>query len=518
MLFIEDSEKDFKNKYSKFLENNDLRKVNDEFVEQIKHDQMKSKNRKKTKAEIRAEYKRQVAFLLWSSIMVYFTYHFFVGWRYLGIGIADIAKGRCNPSLGNTCGTFDIVCRFNGLGLGWFTKFSVTHPVCELFRNTIGNLISSLMRGDISLFARTASPVLFPITLKKAIEKAVDFLFDCLDDPELAAKVNKESGEMMQKYDNAYKFDSEKAFGYEKWKAERAAAAAAAASAASASAVLAASAAKSEVQMSAVEKRSLARAEALKKKADARILREEQKAHQVLIKEQEKVLKAQARADAAASKASAKASQTVSIWKGRMGSNKTAKNVVAANRKVRVLSYGSMKSPEITKEEFENNLAKLGVLDEFKTVVKKVDNKTCKVMHGGFFDFGLFSVPATMATIGTGINAVVAIKGAIHALFAGGTTYYNWDLFQTAYRNYGMNASSYLGSPEYAHTNFVLNLLGLGVKCQQGQSIFSHAAQTVFTGMSLYGLFALSSEIGNHAVDSYENFSDYSSKFYANMF
>ena len=270
--------------------------------------------------------------------------------------------------------------------------------------------------------------------------------------------------------------------------------------------------------MSAVEKRSLARAEALKKKADARILREEQKAHQVLIKEQEKVLKAQARADAAASKASAKASQTVSIWKGRMGSNKTAKNVVAANRKVRVLSYGSMKSSEITKEEFENNLAKLGVLDEFKTVVKKVDNKTCKVMHGGFFDFGLFSVPATMATIGTGVKAVVAIKGAIHALFAGGTAYYNWELFQTAYRNYGMNASSYLGTPEYAHTNFVLNLLGLGVKCQQGQSIFSHAAQTVFTGMSLYGLFALSSEIGNHAVDSYENFSDYSSKFYANMF
>ncbi len=517
-VFIKDSETDFKNKYSKFLENNDLRKVNDEFVEELKRDQMKSKNRKKSKEELRAEYKHQIAFLLWSSIMVYFTYHFFVGWEYLAKGIAEIAAGRCNPSVGSTCGTFDIVCRFNGLGLGWFTKFSITHPVCDLFRNTIGNLISSLMNGDISLFARTASPILFPITLKKAIEKAVDFLFDCLENPELAGKVNKERAEMMQKYDSQYRFESDRAFGYEKWKAERAASEALASS----SAVVAASANKSDVEMSAAEKRALAKAEKLKKKEEERILREEQKAHEALIKEKEKELKAQAKASAKASaksyakssaKASAKSSALVSA-SGRMrSSNKTVKNVVAENRKVRVLSYGSVQSPEITKKEFEENLDKLGVLGEFKTIAKKVEGKTCKVMHGG--DFGLFSVPVTLTA---GLKAATAIKAAIHVLMASGTTYFNWGLFQSAYKNYGMNASSYLGTPAYAHTNFVLNLFGLGVKCQQGQSFFSHAAQSVFTGMSLYSLFALSSEIGNNAANSYENFSDYASKFYANVF
>jgi hypothetical protein len=173
-------------------------------------------------------------------------------------------------------------------------------------------------------------------------------------------------------------------------------------------------------------------------------------------------------------------------------------------------------APKITEDKFIQNLKDLGpdVLKMYQDGLKVIQDNTkhkCSVgkMKGGF-------EPVTMAAsiYATG-KIYLATKVIVGSLFAAGTVYFNWDLISNSKNNYDVLTQGILSKPEYATTNFVLNIFGLGSTCAGQNGLMSFAASKVFTGMSLYSIYAMSQATGNTAANTVGGFVDYSSKIYA---
>ena len=216
----------------------------------------------------------------------------------------------------------------------------------------------------------------------------------------------------------------------------------------------------------------------------------------------EKMRKAEERKQAAELKKSIKLAANAAASKRK--TQKIRINEVATNRPIRVLSINGQKSDPITKDQFDKNLRELGVYDDYYGVMKQL-NKKCLVgtttQKGGAF----------------GLGTVLAIKGVIFTLFAGGTAYFNYDLIKTVSANYYRNNTSYLHNPGYETTLFVMNMFGLGPPCHSRHGILLAAAQTVMTGMSLASIFGMATLVGNNTVNTLGGFADYASMIYANL-
>lgn len=470
---IKSNEEDFKNRINHFLDKYNLHELNKEYIEQLMEDEAKSKeakrkNHKKTLEEIRNEYKHQISFLLWSSLMIYFAYHFFVGWGYLESGLKQILSGRCLPTIPGTEQTAwwtnpgDMTTRINGLfgdipyfgayASSFFNQMAIKHPICELFRHTYGLLLEAIRAKNPLLFAGTISKLLFPVTLKRAIADGVDVLFDYLDDPKSAIRKHKDRDEDEDEDEDADEDEDEdeelgdNTFGY-------------------------------HGELLSDDESSSSSSSSSKRSSEKEV-EEERESQEKEFKNSEKpkpkIVVRSPRSTVKASKAS-ESTQT----RGTRSSARLAAKAASSNRRIRVFSFGSLKGPEITEAEFYKNLEKHGLLKKYKRLEKKLE-KTCKVKHGGVLGFGSVLGLAKTAAYFTGIKTwVIALIGA------GGLAVANRDLYFTAKVNYDINTSL----PQ--HTNFVFNLLGIGPNCMHNQSFWSHVGQTFFSSMSLYTVYTL---------------------------
>ena len=116
-----------------------------------------------------------------------------------------------------------------------------------------------------------------------------------------------------------------------------------------------------------------------------------------------------------------------------------------------------------------------------------------------------------------GFGYALAIKALIMGLFAGGTAYFNWDLWKIGSANWTINNTSYLHGKGYETTLFVMNMFGLGPPCHSNQTFFVAAGQTIMTGMSLVSIFGMANLVGNNSVNTLGGFADYASMIYTNL-
>jgi len=479
-----EEEEEFKKRINDFLDKYNLHEINKEYIEQLIEDEAKSKaaaskNHKKTREEIRNEYKHQISFLLWSSLMIYFSYHFFVGWKYLEAGLGQILSGRCLPTIPGTEQTAywlnpgDITTRINGLFgdipffgeyvSSFLNRMAIKHPVCELFRSTYGVLLEAIRQKNPLLFAGTTAKLLFPLTLKKAIADGVDVLFDYLDDPKSAIKKKKGEGEDEAEEEGEEKGLGENTIGYH---GESSLDDESSSSSSSSSDVSSRSSSKKELE----EER---------KSQEKEFIKSEKPKPKIVVRSPRRTVKA------SPSKASPSKASATTQSRGTRSSARLAAKAASSNRRIRVFSFGSVKGPEIMEAEFYENLEKHGLFKKYKRVEKKLE-KTCKVKHGGALGLGA-------GALYTGITWLAAKTGVsmwvLSMIGFGGLTVANRDLFSDMYTNYGINTSL----PQ--HTNFVFNLLGIGPNCMHNQSFLSHIGQTFFSGMSLYTVYTLYREL-----------------------
>jgi len=483
-------EEEFKKRINDFLDKYNLHELNKEYIEQLIEDEVKSKaaaskNHKKTTEEIRNEYKHQIAFLLWSSLMVYFAYHFFVGWGYLKAGLGQILSGNCLPTIPGTeqiaywLNPGDITTRINGLfgdipyfgeyTSKFFNQMAIKHPICELFRSTYGLLLRAIRDKNPLLFAGTTAKLLFPLTLKKAIADGVDVLFDYLDDPKSAIKKKEgedEDDEDEELGENTIGYHGESSLDDES------------------------SSSSSDVSSRSLSKKEL---EEERKIQEKEFKKSEKPKPKIVVRSPRKTVKASpsraspSRASpskASPSKASPSKASPSTQSRGTRSSARLAAKAASSNRRIRAFSFGSVKGPEITEAEFYENLEKHGLFKKYKRVEKKLE-KTCKVKYGGFIGIGtLFTGVIPLLAVKTGVSMWV-----LSLIGVGGLTVANRDLISKMYTNYGINTSL----PQ--HTNFVFNLLGIGPSCMHNQSFLSHVGQTFFSSMSLYSVYTLYREL-----------------------
>ena len=542
-----------------------LKEINDEYIQQIKRDVEKRQNRKgkQTKEEIKNEIKHQLSFLIWASIITFFSYHiFFVGFDDLKDGFKQVAAGQCMPSIGGVNHSSDVLGRLRTL-LGFDIPVNVanlfSNSVCEIFRNSASVIIGAITMDArcVAVLTGAISKIHFPIVLKRAIASAVDVVFRCFEDPEYAAKVKADADKRIIIEDRKFKArkrkgfsledgdeededgeededdddgdddddggedeedDEDEAIAQEKATAQASAIAQEkmriASEKASAKASEKASAIAYEKARKASEKERKASAIAQEKmrkanekmriaseRASAKASEKERKAS---AKASEKERKAEERKQAAELKKSIKLAANAAANASKRKTQKVRINEVATNRPIQVLSINDQKSDPITKEEFDKNLRELGVYDEYYGIMKQWDKK-CLVgttsQKGGAFGFG----------------TVLAIKAVIMGLFAGGTFYLNWDIFKIANANWTANTKSYLLKPGYETTLFVMNMFGLGPPCHARHGFLVAAAQTVMTGMSLASIFGMANLVGNNTVNTLGGFADYASMIYANL-
>ena len=548
-----------------------LQAINDEYIHQIKRDVEKRQNRKgkQTKEEIKNEIKHQLSFMIWASIMTFFSYHiFFVGFQDLKDGFLEVAAGHCMPSFNGVNHPTDILGRVRTLLLGVPVSkmFGAlfTNSVCEIFRNSATVIIGAITMdaGCVAVLTGAVAKIYFPIVLKRVIASAVDVVFRCFEDPEYAAKVKVDAEKRIIIEDRKFKAGKRKGFSLEddedeedddeedddeededddddedddEEEEDEESAKEKANAKAKEKASAKAKASEKEKKASANEKMRIA-----SEKASAKASEKEKKASAIANEKmriaQEKMRIAQEKMRIASERASAKASekerkasaiaseklrkaeerkQAAELKKSiKLAANaaaalkrKTQKvriNEVATNRPIRVLSINGQKSDPITKDEFDENLRKLGVYDDYYGAMKQL-NKNCQVgttsQKGGAFGFG----------------TVLAIKTVIMALFAGGTVFTNWDLWTMASANWDANSTSYLLKPGYETTLFVMNMFGLGPPCHARHGFLLAATKTVMTGMSLASIFGMANLVGNNTVNTLGGFADYASMIYANL-
>lgn len=241
----------------------------------------------------------------------------------------------------------------------------------------------------------------------------------------------------------------------------------------------------------------------LQKEIDMKRVEHEQSMIQLVTSEPNAKAKSSVKRSSKKSSKAAKSSRSKTQKSNRVTEIKV-KAVISNKDEIKVVPDG----PKITKEEFEQNLEDLGLVkvyeDGLKAIAnadgKKTASKKCSVgkMKGGFL----------------GLGTIAVTKLVVSGLFAGGTAYYNWDVFSNAKKNYDVLSKGDLAKPEHATTNFVLNMFGVGTTCAGQNNIASAAASRVFTGMSLTAIYAMSQAAGSTAGDSAESFVDYSSKIY----
>ena len=112
-------------------------------------------------------------------------------------------------------------------------------------------------------------------------------------------------------------------------------------------------------------------------------------------------------------------------------------------------------------------------------------------------------------------TVLLGLQASVYAMFAGGYVYINMDLFKSAWQRYLENKNSYLLLPEYRHTNFVLNLFGLGVPQELEQGLGYAVATTLARGASIYTIWTFAKTFNEKAADTVEDFAPYASTFYA---
>jgi len=547
----------------------ELQKITNEYIKLIEHDVEIRTNRKgkQTKEEIINEIKHQLSFMIWASIMTFFSYHiFFVGFQDLKDGFLEVAAGHCMPSLNGVNHSTDILGR-----VGTFLGFPVpkmvgalfTNSVCEIFRNSAGVIIGAITmdRGCLAVLTGAVAKIYFPVALKRAIASAVDVVFRCFEDPEYAAKVKADAEKRVIIEDRKFKARKRKGFSLEddeeeeeeeeddedededgeeeeeeddeeeeeeEEEDEEEASAKEKEKKASANEKMRIASEKASAKASEKEKKASAKASEKEKKASAIANEKMRKANEktriaserASAKASEKERKASAIASEKMRKASeklrkaderkqaAELKKSIKLAANAASKRKTQKvriNEVATNRQIRVLSINGQKSDPITKDQFDDNLRKLGVYDDYYGAMKKL-NKNCQVggtatQKGGAFGFG----------------TALAIKAVIMVLFAGGTFYLNWDIFQIANANWTANRDSYLLKPGYETTLFVMNMFGLGPPCHARHGFLVAATKTVMTGMSLASIFGMATLVGNNTVNTLGGFADYASMIYTNL-
>jgi hypothetical protein len=502
MVKVKKEEEEFKKRINDFLDKYNLHELNKEYIEQLIEDEAKSKaaaskNHKKTREEIRNEYKHQISFLLWSSLMVYFAYHFFVGWGYLKAGLGQILMGKCLPTIPGTEQTAywlnpgDITTQINVLfgDIPYFGEYAssninrmaIKHPVCELFRSTYGLLLRAIREKNPLLFAGTTAKLLFPLTLKKAIADGVDVLFDYLDDPKSAMKKKEGEDEDEDEEDEDEEL-GENTIGYH--------------GETSLDDESSSSSSSSDVSSRSSSKKEL---EEERKSQEKEFIKSEKPKPKIVVRSPRRTVKASpskaspskaspskaSPSKASPSKASPSKASPSTQSRGTRSSARLAAKAASSNRRIRVFSFGSVKGPEITEAEFYENLEKHGLLKKYKRLEKKLE-KTCKVKHGGVLTVGLGALSAGIGwlAVKTGVSMWV-----LSLIGFGGVAVANKGLFSDMYTNYKINTSL----PQ--HTNFVFNLLGIGPNCMHNQSFLSHVGQTFFSSMSLYTVYTLFREL-----------------------
>jgi hypothetical protein len=206
----------------------EFRKLNDELLNQVKDDFEKNQNRKssKTKEDVKDEIRHQITYILYAVVGVYFSYHFFRGYRHLADGFDEVLNGNCFPSLfGKTNPTDHLTIISNLLGSfgGMFTKTFgslFSNSVCEFFRKSskviFTNFIGALSgNGDcISILVGTATKIAFPFAIKKVIDATVDGVFKCFEDPKYAAKVKADADKFIKEEDEKLKSKKIKGFSF----------------------------------------------------------------------------------------------------------------------------------------------------------------------------------------------------------------------------------------------------------------------------------------------------------------
>ena len=319
-------------------------------------------------------------------------------------------------------------------------------------------------------------------------------------------------------------------------------------------ALIAERAAAEEKRAAAEEKRALAEAEKAKKemkkseerasKLAERQRKQEERASQKKRKEEEKAAIREAKASekkriqeekaflrasekqrkeqerarlAEEKKLAAKSIKKVATSKPSQGRKTRKVNIVspavATNRKVRVLSD----SMPITKEEFDRNLKKLGVYNKYYETMARLQESLMKrgggALRGGGFKQSGFKQSGGFAPM----TFIFGLQATIMGIFAGGVAYINMDLFQSAWQRYLENKNSYLLQPDYRHTNFVLNLFGLGVSPELEKGLGYAVATTLARGASLMTIWTFAKTFSEKAADTVEDFAPYASSFYVNF-
>ena len=266
---------------------------------------------------------------------------------------------------------------------------------------------------------------------------------------------------------------------------------------------LASAKAKASAKAEREAKAASAKAAKASAKASAKAEREAKASAKAKAKEEELKARQTIKLAKASAKASAKSKASASNRKTR---KIRVNSVVATNRPVRVLTMDDYQSPAITKEEFDENLRDLGAYDEYYKLVARTNQK-CLISGGGMMKGGFIPLASILT----------ALPVLIYGSFAAGTVWLNWGTFLSAQKNWALNSSSYLLQPNYAHTNFVLNLFGLGVPCAAKHSIYYAAFSAMAEGASLYTIFTFAATFNEEASETLTSFAPYASAFYAYM-
>jgi hypothetical protein len=556
-----ENEKQLQENISKIFDEYQLGELNKHYFVQVKNDYDRIQNRKKkaikssnriakgsksvkedkmTKAEYTSNFKHQFAFLLWLALMTFIGRHFYLALtagslkeNFVKQGIQKIMSGFCLPDLANVPNPTNAPSRFGTLLGNWFPWFSsigadklVSNPVCEAFRGSAAIIVGAIAMNpnSIALLPSVFKPLTLPFMLKKLIADVVDTVFKCFENPDYAAKINKE-GAIAQA--NLQKEIRERIEAHEDimidMVTEDEEDARASEKAASAAEKKAASA---EKKAAAAEKKAVA-AEKKAASEDAKNVAAEAK-----------IAASAAKIAASAEKKAASAAKKTASAAAKKAASASKKRTQKSNRKQRFheIQFETPKptqmhitatisnkdemqivpfAPKMSEDKFMQNLKDLGpdVLKMYQDGLKGIQDgsKKCSTvgkMKGGFDPFTIAA-----SVYGAG-KIVLATKLVVGSLFAAGTVYFNWDLFSSSKTNYDVLSQGILSKPEYATTNFVLNIFGLGSTCAGQNGLMTSAASKVFTGMSLYSIYAMSQAAGNTSANTLEGFVDYSSKIY----
>lgn len=468
----------------------ELKKINDEYLTDLKRDYEKNKNRKskKSKEESKAEFRHQIRYVLYIAVIMLHGYAFFIGFKYgrLRDGFNKIFEGQCFPNTVNAVSNdydyFGRISRFVGWARFDNLKPFFSNPVCELFRKYLDviycNFCLSLTGDPQAMLALTGklSILTLPLVFKKIIDSTVDGLFKCFEDPEYAAKVRARADKLVAEEE-----------GKEKESASASSASASSASASSSSASSASSASRLDAESSS-----------------ANYSKAYSKAYSKSLKNYEKTVKSLKKHASSSSSSSS--------------NRKTQRNVVASNRKVRVLSidHGKLTTQQITKEELDKNLKKKGLYKEFDKLIKNLQSEHV-IGHenhrvGGFLGISAAGLGVAGLSYAKGFALKYGIKCVIYGAFA--------LLNKDAVSNLLSEKEKIIRSAEqlqnFPWANMILNLYGIGDP-DISRGFWTSVSARLYGGMTMQELYSFANVFSDMSVTSITSFANYAASFYTNM-